>query len=119
MIFNEFFKDILTFFSSDCYFRIHWRIYCPGCGGTRAFIALMQGQIIQSIKYNPITLLFLVDVLLMTALDMIKKNKKYSVAKCRKIINISMLVFILVFFLVRNFMLYGLGVDVLGDLTLF
>lgn len=28
-------------------------IYCPGCGCTRAFINMMQGNMIQSLEYNP------------------------------------------------------------------
>ena len=32
------------------------KIYCPGCGGTRAFMYLLQGDIIQSLKYHPVVL---------------------------------------------------------------
>ncbi len=28
-------------------------VYCPGCGGTRAFIALMKGKILLSLWYHP------------------------------------------------------------------
>lgn len=31
-------------------------IYCPGCGGTRAFEALLQGHILQSLWYHPLVL---------------------------------------------------------------
>ena len=31
-----------------------FRLYCPACGGTRAFAALLDFDIIASFKYNPI-----------------------------------------------------------------
>lgn len=31
-------------------------IYCPGCGGTRAFLSLLQGHILQSLWYHPLVL---------------------------------------------------------------
>ena len=33
-------------------------IQCPACGGTRSAAALLQGDIIQSLKYNPIVIFF-------------------------------------------------------------
>jgi len=41
-------------FMTECPF---WRItglYCPGCGGTRAFRALLKGQIVESICIHPL-----------------------------------------------------------------
>lgn len=104
--------------ASECFFRVRWKIYCPGCGGTRALDALMRGEILQSLKYNPITLLFIVDVLLMAVLYMIDRKKgKYYTAKTRIIINTGFLIFIFVFFVVRNLLLYIWGIDVLGDFS--
>ena len=30
--------------------------YCPGCGGTRAFLALIKGDIAASLQYHPVVL---------------------------------------------------------------
>ncbi len=32
--------------------------YCPGCGGTRAFISLLHGHFLQSLWYHPLVLYF-------------------------------------------------------------
>ncbi len=39
-----------------CVFRHVTGMYCPGCGGTRAVIALFQGQIMKSLWYHPLVL---------------------------------------------------------------
>jgi len=38
---------------SECWFYGNFHIYCPGCGGTRAVIALMHGRFLQSAYYHP------------------------------------------------------------------
>ena len=39
---------------SQCWIYQRWDIYCPGCGGTRALIALRHGQIWKSFYYHPL-----------------------------------------------------------------
>ena len=114
----DFFEKSLYSFSTDCFFRVRWKIYCPGCGGTRALLALMKGDIIQSLKYNPIIFLFIVDVLVTISLYIIDRMKgNYTTAILRKTINVIFLVVIVIFFLLRNYLLYGWGIDVLGDFS--
>lgn len=36
-----------------CALRQMTGLYCPGCGGTRAFFALLDGQVGKSLFYNP------------------------------------------------------------------
>ena len=43
-----------NFAQSECLFWYFWRAYCPGCGGTRALLALMEGDILLSIWYHPL-----------------------------------------------------------------
>ena len=38
---------------SGCWIWEHWRVYCPGCGGTRAVMALFRGQLLRSFYYHP------------------------------------------------------------------
>lgn len=37
-----------------CVMRSMLGLYCPGCGGTRAFFLLIHGQIGKSLLYNPV-----------------------------------------------------------------
>ena len=38
---------------SRCWIWEHWGVYCPGCGGTRAVIALAHGRLMESLYYHP------------------------------------------------------------------
>lgn len=41
---------------SRCWMWEHWGVYCPGCGGTRAVIALARGQLLEALYYHPAVL---------------------------------------------------------------
>ncbi len=36
-----------------CFFNVFFGIYCPGCGGTRALIALLHGDVLKALWYHP------------------------------------------------------------------
>lgn len=40
----------------NCQFLSLTGLYCPGCGGTRAFFFLFQGKFIKSFIFNPFTM---------------------------------------------------------------
>lgn len=113
---NEFIKQL---FLKECSFHAKYQLYCPGCGGTRAAIALLEGNIIESLRYNPITLLLIIDIALMTIIDLAKKlsKGKYVFSQIRLFYNVTFLVFIVVYSLLRNYLLVAYGIDWVGDFS--
>lgn len=52
-----YFKVCLIYLPSfPCAFYSLFGFYCPGCGGTRAVLALLQGHFLQSLWYHPLVL---------------------------------------------------------------
>lgn len=66
---------ILKMFSIRiCPFFNIFKIPCPGCGLTRATSLLIKGQVIESLKYNPIAFILVAIFIIYFILIIIKKN---------------------------------------------
>lgn len=48
-----------------CMFNLFTGYFCPGCGNTRSIIALVNGHIILSLRYNPFIILLFVFLILL------------------------------------------------------
>jgi threonine/homoserine/homoserine lactone efflux protein len=46
-----------------CFFKSTFGIDCPGCGMTRAFFALLRGNLMESLAYNPGLIPFLITII--------------------------------------------------------
>ena len=46
-------RQFAPFLSIPCPFHAITGLYCPGCGGTRAVIALLHGRLLSSFLYHP------------------------------------------------------------------
>lgn len=51
--FTPFSLEMITY---DCWIHQVSGLYCPGCGGTRAFFALLRGDIVASFFCHPLVL---------------------------------------------------------------
>lgn len=51
-------------FGSVCPIKVFFHIDCPGCGLTRATIALLKGDIAKSLHYNYTCILWLITIML-------------------------------------------------------
>lgn len=107
--------DVLP--NSTCLFHDMFRMYCPGCGGTRALFTLLQGKILHSLYCNPAVLLGLILVLyyeIGIAVTLKKRNgKRYYTKKLWP--PVLYVVIVLVFCVVRNYLLLAHGFDMLND----
>lgn len=53
----------MNLFSEECYIHAHYRIYCPGCGGTRAIIALLHGRVLEAFRYNALVVVCIIHMI--------------------------------------------------------
>lgn len=92
-------------------------IYCPGCGGTRSLFALLHGHVGKSLICNPAVLLGIALVLyyeIGVLITLAKKNGKYYFCTNMGLI-LGYLVVIVVFAVVRDWLLLGCQIDMLKD----
>lgn len=109
-----------TFLSVSCPFKRVFCLYCPGCGGTRAVSALLRGDVLTSVRSNPVVMWGLVLGIWQyarMARSYIRRDRA-----CFRIPSwswISLIAVILGVFAVRNLLLVFAGYDYLGDNALF
>lgn len=86
----------VTGLSIPCVFNHVTGLYCPGCGMTRASLALFSGDIYQSFRYNMLIFILLPLLILFYVLE--KKGK----VKLSQSIMFGMLVITIAFGILRN-----------------
>lgn len=104
---------------SGCIIREKYHLYCPGCGGTRALKALLKGNLLQSLFYNPVVVMLIIEILIIAGTLIYEKSTKQKYRFChqRLVINWILLLTIILNFVIKNFMWIVLDVDLLGDFT--
>lgn len=91
-----------------CTFHMATGLYCPGCGGTRAFLALFSGHVLKAFYYHPAGMygiFFYVIYFISQAVMRISKGKIKGIA-FRPVYLYIMLGLIILNFVVRNVLLY-------------
>ena len=91
-------------------------IYCPACGGTRALVSLLRLELFESIRYNPIVLVFAIGFVLYEAFmikHLIKRDERGLFFGTKPLY--VFLVLWGIYFVVRNVLLL-FGVDLIGDI---
>lgn len=96
----------------ECPMHFIFNIYCPGCGGTRALMALLHLDIISALKYNAFAVYLVCLFIYLDILSLVKilKNKRCVFPKAPAIITV---VFMVLFFVARNIVAFNFGVDYL------
>lgn len=99
-----------AFFASNgfyipCVFNKITGLLCPGCGNTRAALAVLRFDFAAAFKFNPLFFLeafYIVWVWVVTSLRYIN-GKGFSYRPLSKIMDMCILTVIIIFSVVRNF----------------
>lgn len=103
-------------FRLPCLFKQVTGLYCPGCGGTRAAVYLLHGELVKSFVYHPLVPYMAFVILLLTGSYLVaritKKPERYLGHELMFIyIGVGI---ILVNWVVKNVCLVGFGIDLLA-----
>ena len=104
--------------ASECYMYRMTGYYCPGCGGTRACIAFLHGHFLRSLLYHPgvpytavVYLVFMVS----HSIELLSKGNFAIGLRYRDNYIKFAGIIILVQWILRNFLKWKWGIDVLGN----
>ena len=124
LIFRGHAEDLrLSFFDNPCFLYRFCHLYCPGCGGTRSVRFLIEGQLADSIRSNPMPvcgiLIFIKIwvVLLYNCTAGFKRKKMTAPLSIPEIWAIFAVV--IAYGVVRDVLLVAFHIDYLGDLIAF
>ena len=97
---------------SRCWVWEHWHVYCPGCGGTRALIALARGQIREALRCHlpVVAALALAAAYLLTQTVWRLRGKRGWALHYRSSWPVLLVGLFLVNCLVRNVLWLGFGI---------
>ncbi len=97
-------------------------IYCPGCGGSRAFFELLHGHVIHSLMCNPSVFLGGVTVMwyeIRAVMAISTGNIERYFGGDRYRVLIAFAIFVIAYALLRDVLLICFKIDLLGDLRKF
>lgn len=105
---SDFPIELLLKRQPPCLFHTIFGLYCPGCGGTRAVLALLKGHILQSVWYHPIvvyTVILYGWYLVSNTIEWLSKKKIPIGSRYHRWYGISAVVLVIVNCLLRNLLL--------------
>lgn len=97
---------------SSCIFWAFWGMYCPGCGGTRAILALARGDFLHATWYHPL-ISYIVVMYACFMLSHTLEKLRVPFVKGMKFetwIMYGMLVVLALNFVLKNALKFGLGI---------
>ena len=100
-----------------CLFHVVTGAYCPGCGGTRAFLALLHGRVADSLRLNPLVLYMAVAIpsFLLYRFYCMRKKKALRPAVWMTVLFIGIAILV-VNFVIKNYYLLVRHVDLLAGI---
>ncbi len=99
-----------------CAFLTITHMYCPGCGGSRALLAILKLNVLKSLLYNPAVVVGAVLLIYYEAgaiITLIRNDGRYHFYTKPWPVYVY-IVFVIVYFIIRNILYAGFGIDLIS-----
>ena len=93
-------------FSIPCLFYEITNLYCPGCGITRMFLALLNFNFYQAFRYNPLVFILLILSIIYLIIKFILRKFRNINLRIPNYIWYILLVIVIVYGILRNIPLF-------------
>ena len=90
-----------------CPFRAIFKIWCPGCGGTRMVFSILDCDFYQAFRYNPLLFILLLLGIIFVIVELIYYIKKKSLIKIPVKVWIGLLIVVLIYMVLRNIPMFS------------
>lgn len=100
---------------SPCVYYTRLGIYCPGCGGTRSFLFLVNGKLLKSFWYHPFVPYFLIitSIFMVTQTIQCLSHGKVKGMKFRAIYLYIGIAILITQWLIKNIALFGWNIHLI------
>lgn len=98
-----------------CVFHLITGAYCPGCGGTRAIIYLMHGEVRKSFQYHPLVIYSIVGLAIYIVFYVLGYKRKHfrKILKYYPVLVQFAVVIVFANWIYKNYMLLAKGINLL------
>lgn len=104
-ILKNLYEKYIISLNMPCFFHLLTGYWCPGCGGTRSVLALFDGNIISSLKYNPAPVIIITMVILgYIQIILNAHGSRHRILPRNDNYIIIIVAVMLIYYLLRNFM---------------
>lgn len=103
IILSLFLFYILSNISIPCIFHEITNLYCPGCGITRMFKAILQLDFYQALRFNPLVFIYLIGYIIYLFIEVILKKK----IKLNNKFIIILLIITIIYGVIRNIPIFS------------
>lgn len=98
---------VMSEYFPRCTFYSLFHLYCPSCGNTRSVLALLHGNILESLRYNlSIAIMAILFILAYIELAAFSFGKRIRLLPRRLSFYICLIIFMVIYWIVRNFIPY-------------
>lgn len=93
---------LLELLDYECFYKKFFNIYCPGCGTTRMFKSLLDLNIYQAFRYNPVMFILFIIFIIYFIVNSIRYFMDMKLIKIHMKVIVIFIIILVIYWILRN-----------------